>query len=242
MRRPTTPILLLAFLLAACNEATNTDNMPHRAVDISSSKACSAYLAGKAFSNGKLTVEFPDADQVVVKEVGTGKQIARCRATHGVWAELNEQIGGTSRLIELAGCFGAGFRKLLLRDEGDLFDNETNVAYPHSGKATPAAPMGSADEYALDPASAIACENYLKGKTFTGGSARLKFGYDGTVSAYDSGGQLVFGGTLEVGQAKSEVSRWIYIRDMSGGGKLQFLLSADGKMMEPNSLVIYKPE
>lgn len=98
------------------------------------------------------------------------------------------------------------------------------------------------DRYVLDASSHTACENYLKGKTFTGGSARLEFEYDGTVSAYDQGGTLVFGGTLEIGTAESEVSRWIHVRDMSGEGKLQFLLSNDGKLMEPSSFVIYKPE
>lgn len=100
----------------------------------------------------------------------------------------------------------------------------------------------ASDEYLLDATSASSCENYLKGKTFTGGSARLKFGHDGTVSAFDRNGELVFGGTLEIGSAKSEVSRWVYVRDVSGGGKLKFLLSADGNMMEPSSLVIYKPQ
>jgi len=99
----------------------------------------------------------------------------------------------------------------------------------------------SSEQYVLDATSISSCENYLKGKTYRGGSARLQFGYDGTVSAYAANGNLVFGGTLEIGAKESEVSRWIYVRDMSGGGKLQFLLSADGKMMEPSSLVIYKP-
>ena len=111
-----------------------------------------------------------------------------------------------------------------------------------AGRADRSSNAGSAPkEYVLDAGSVSSCENYLKGKTFAGGSARLKFGYDGTVSAYDANGGLVFGGTLEVGAKKSAVSRWIYVHDMSGGGKLQFLLSADGKMMEPGSLVIYKP-
>jgi hypothetical protein len=110
-------------------------------------------------------------------------------------------------------------------DGADIFSNKESTS----------------EEYTLDAASLSSCENYLKGKTFRGGSARLEFGYDGTVSAYDSGGSLVFGGTLELGAKESPVSRWIYVRDMSGGGKLKFLLSADGKMMEPSSLVIYKP-
>ncbi len=100
----------------------------------------------------------------------------------------------------------------------------------------------TSEEYALDAGSISSCENYLKGKSFRGGSARLEFGYDGTVSAYSSSGSLVFGGTLEIGEAKSAVSRWVYVRDLSGNGKLQFLLSNDGKMMESSSLVIYKPE
>lgn len=90
----------------------------------------------------------------------------------------------------------------------------------------------TSEEDVLDAASTSSCENYLKGKAFKGGSARLEFGYDGTASAYDPNGSLVFGGTLEIGANESTVSRWIYVRDMSGGGKLQFLLSADGKMMD----------
>lgn len=99
----------------------------------------------------------------------------------------------------------------------------------------------TSEVHVLDVGSVSSCENYLKGKIFHGGRAQLKFGYDGTVSAYDASGSLVFGGTLEFGAKESAVSRWIYVRDVSGGGKLQFLLSADGKMMEPGSLVIYKP-
>lgn len=102
--------------------------------------------------------------------------------------------------------------------------------------------IAPAEEYVLDAGSSSSCVNYLKGKTFTGGSVSLQFGYDGNVGAYDSNGRLVFGGTLEVGAIESAVSRWIYVRDMSGSGKLEFLLSADGKMMEPSSLVIYSPQ
>lgn len=102
--------------------------------------------------------------------------------------------------------------------------------------------ISSENRDVLETASVNSCESYLKGKSFTGGSARLEFGYDGTVSAYDQSGKLVFGGTLEVGSAKSAVSRWVYVRSMSGGGKLQLLLSNDGKLMEPSSLVIYAPE
>lgn len=110
------------------------------------------------------------------------------------------------------------------------------------GRADMSSNAGStSEEYVLDAGSSSSCENYLKGKTFRGGSARMEFGYDGTVSAYGSGGSLVFGGTLEIGSQKSDVSRWVYVRDISGNGKLQFLLSADGNMMETSSLVIYKP-
>jgi hypothetical protein len=107
---------------------------------------------------------------------------------------------------------------------------------------SPSTTTKSSAENVLDAGSASSCENYLKGRTFTGGSARLEFGYDGSVSAYDGNGRLVFGGTVEVGAVKSAVSRWIHVRDISGGGKLQFLLSNDGNMMEPSSLVIYKPQ
>ncbi len=109
------------------------------------------------------------------------------------------------------------------------------------GAAMPASNGSTSDGYVLDAASVSSCENYLKGQSFSGGSARLEFGYDGTVSAYGSGGSLVFTGTLEIGSAKSAVSRWVYVRDISGNGKLQFLLSADGNMMETSSLVLYKP-
>ena len=108
--------------------------------------------------------------------------------------------------------------------------------------AKPTSNGSTSDGYVLDAGSTSSCENYLKGKSFKGGSARLEFGYDGTASAYDANGNLVFGGTLEIGAMESAVSRWIYVRDMSGSGKLQFLLSADGKLMETSSLVIYKPE
>lgn len=122
--------------------------------------------------------------------------------------------------------------------EKDATDIEPNTHQP----AELSIPTSStSDAYVLDASSAGACENYLKGRTFQGKSARLKFDHDGTVSAFDQSGNLVFGGTLEIGSAKSAVSRWIYVRDIAGAGKLQFLLSNDGKMMEPSSLVIYKP-
>lgn len=127
---------------------------------------------------------------------------------------------------------------------GKACGNKPSPASPSSPETSPSKVSNHTDDaerYVLDATSASSCENYLKGKTYTGGTATLKFGYDGTASAYDGDGQLVFGGTLEIGAVKSEVSRWVYVRDMSGGGKLQFLLSADGNMMEPSSLVIYKP-
>lgn len=121
--------------------------------------------------------------------------------------------------------------------EQDVSDHEPNTHQP----ADASMPSSStSDEYVLDASSVSACENYLKGRTFQGNSARLKFEYDGTVSAFDQSGNLVFGGTLEIGEAKSAVSRWIYVRDIAGAGKLQFLLSNDGKMMETSSFVIYK--
>ena len=94
----------------------------------------------------------------------------------------------------------------------------------------------------LNTGNSSECANYLKGKTFIGENFRLKFDHDGNVSAYGHDGKLVFGGTLELGDTVSEVSRWINVRDISSNGKLQFLLSNDGKMMEPKSLTIYRPE
>lgn len=121
-----------------------------------------------------------------------------------------------------------------------LTEQKHRSAAPEASPSTQSS--SSESRYVLDASSASACESYLKGKTFRGGSARLEFGFDGTVSAYDSNGGLVFGGTLEIGSAKGEMSRWIYVRDMGGAGKLQFLLSADGKMMEPSSFVMYSPD
>ena len=94
----------------------------------------------------------------------------------------------------------------------------------------------------LNTGNSSECANYLKGKTFIGENFRLKFDHDGNVSAYGHDGRLVFGGTLELGDTESEVSRWINVRDISSNGKLQFLLSNDGKMMESKSLTIYRPE
>lgn len=99
----------------------------------------------------------------------------------------------------------------------------------------------ASDHNVLNTGSAQDCENYLKGQTFQGGDATLKFDYDGTVSAYAANGNLVFAGTLEVGGVKSAVSRWVYAYDIGGAGKLELLLGADGKMMETSSLVMYKP-
>ncbi len=94
----------------------------------------------------------------------------------------------------------------------------------------------------LNTGNSSECVNYVKGRTFIGENFRLKFDHDGNVSAYGHHGQLVFGGTLELGATESDVSRWITVRSISGGGVLQFLLSNDGKLMEPGSLTIYRPE
>ena len=94
----------------------------------------------------------------------------------------------------------------------------------------------------LNTSNSSECVNYLKGRTFIGESFRLKFDHDGNVSAYGHDRQLVFGGTLELGATESEVSRWITVRSISGGGAVQFMLSNDGKLMEPRSLTIYRPE
>ena len=94
----------------------------------------------------------------------------------------------------------------------------------------------------LNTNNANECVNYVKGRTFVGEDYRVKFDHDGNVSAYGHDGQLVFGGTLELGATVSEVSRWITVRPISGGGALQFLLSNDGKLMETGSLTIYRPE
>ena len=121
-------------------------------------------------------------------------------------------------------------------------NNESETPPSSDSHADKSSNTGSpSEEYVLEAGSVSSCKNYLKGKTYRGGSARLEFGYDGTVSAYDASGSLVFGGTVEIGAKEGAVSRWLYVRDMSGGGKLKFLLSADGKMLEPSSLVIYKP-
>ncbi|MEO7081156.1 MAG: hypothetical protein ABIY71_06485, partial [Flavobacteriales bacterium] len=86
------------------------------------------------------------------------------------------------------------------------------------------------------------CVNYVKGRTFVGENYRLKFDHDSNVSVYGPDGHLVFGGKFELGATESEVSRWITARSISGGSALQFLLSNDGKLMEPGSLTIYRPE
>lgn len=247
MKRIQFPLFISALLClpTACGSAADTEESTSASlIDISSESACAAYLTGKAFSNGRIRIEFPEAHQVVITDAPTGNPITQCDVAYTTWADLNEQLGGTSRLIQMHGCAASGLKKVLLRDDGDLFDNETGTAYAVAGKATAQASTNrnSNDRYVLDASSTVACENYLKGKTFTGGTARLSFGMDGSVSAFDQSGTLVFGGTLEIGSAKSDVSRWVNIHSVSGGGKLQLLLSNDGNMMEPSSLVIYKPE
>lgn len=238
------PIVLIC-LLAACGSGDDpSQSSISSVVDISSETACASYLTGKVFSNDHTRIEFPIADQVVISDARTGNVTTRCVVAYGTWAELNEEVGGLARLIEMDGCSASRLKKILLRDEGDLFDNETLTSYAYVGSSTAKADTQSSahDSNVLDAGSRMACENYLKGKTFSGGSAQLKFNYDGTVSVFDQGGNLILAGTLEVGEAKSAVSRWIYVRNISGSGKLQFLLSNDGKMMEPGSLAIYRPE
>ena len=60
----------------------------------------------------------------------------------------------------------------------------------------------------LNTGNSSECVNYVKGRTFIGENFRLKFDHDGNVSAYGHHGQLVFGGTLELGATESHFWRW----------------------------------
>lgn len=100
-----------------------------------------------------------------------------------------------------------------------------------------------ADEAVVNVQDEGDCASYLKGRSFTGGNARIDFGLDGSVGAYSVGtGELVFGGTLSIGPTYGQASRSMSVVSMTGGERLEMMLSSDGKIMDKSSLVIYKPQ
>lgn len=100
-----------------------------------------------------------------------------------------------------------------------------------------------ADEVVVNVQDEGDCESYLKGRSFTGGNARIDFGIDGSVGAYSvETGELVFGGTLSMGPTYGQASRSMSVVSMTGGERLEMMLSSDGKIMDKSSLVIYRPE
>ena len=85
------------------------------------------------------------------------------------------------------------------------------------------------------------CENYLKGKSFSGGSARIEFSYDGNASVYNNTtNTLALGGTFELGGIYHN-QRILLIQDVSGSGELKYYLGGDGKLMDASDFTIYKP-
>jgi hypothetical protein len=101
---------------------------------------------------------------------------------------------------------------------------------------------GHVDEAVVNVKDEGACAQYVKGRSFSGGNARISFELDGTVGAYSiETGELVFGGTLSIGPVYGQASRSISVVSMVGGDRLELLLSSDGKIMDKSSMTIYKP-
>ncbi len=84
------------------------------------------------------------------------------------------------------------------------------------------------------------CANYLKGKSFSGGSARIEFSYDGNASVYNNTtNTLALDGTLELGGIYHN-QRILLVQDVSGSGELKYYLGGDGKLMDASDFTIYK--
>ena len=99
------------------------------------------------------------------------------------------------------------------------------------------------DEAVVNVQEEGACVQYLKGRSFTGGNARIAFELDGSVGAYSvETGELVFVGTLSIGPPYGQASRSMSVVSMVGGDRLELLLSSDGKIMDKSSMTIYKPQ
>lgn len=113
---------------------------------------------------------------------------------------------------------------------------------PLDPASSPTESPGRADEVVVNVQDEGDCVSYLKGRSFTGGNARIDFGLDGTVGAYSvETGELVFGGTLTMGPTYGQESRFMSVVSMTGGERLEMMLSSDGKIMDKSSFVIYKP-
>jgi hypothetical protein len=89
--------------------------------------------------------------------------------------------------------------------------------------------------------NSTACSNYLRGKSFYGGSIRLDFLLDGNVGVYNSQtNQLVFTGYLEMGEKYGNASRKLKVRDTYNSSQVvKLMLSEDGKLIDESDFTIY---
>lgn len=91
----------------------------------------------------------------------------------------------------------------------------------------------------VDVESVSACQNYLKGKVFYGGSIRLEFLYDGNVGVYNnSSNELLFTGYTEVLEKYGKANRRIKIRATTGNESIRITLGNDGKLMDETDFTI----
>jgi len=93
----------------------------------------------------------------------------------------------------------------------------------------------------LDIDDKSACISYLRGRTFSGGTARIRFGMGSDVSVYDDSGQLVFGGYYSVGEKFGQASRAVTLSAVGGGGTIPLHLQSDGTIFEGSSGQEYRP-
>ncbi len=86
------------------------------------------------------------------------------------------------------------------------------------------------------------CINYLRGKSFYGGSIRLDFMLDGNVGVYNSQtNELVFTGYLEIGEKYGAANRKLKVRDTYNSSQVvKLMLGEDGKLMDESDFTIYK--
>jgi len=146
---------------------------------------------------------------------------------------MNDHIRHLLALSLLSGSM------LACNSEGAPSTDESQLDPPSAQTESP----GRADEAVVNVQDEGDCATYLKGRSFTGGNARIDFGLDGSVGAYSiETGELVFGGTLSIGSTYGQESRSMSVLSMTGGERLELLLSSDGKIMDKSSMVIYKPQ
>ena len=130
--------------------------------------------------------------------------------------------------------FAIGTQNCNNKNESTITQNNTTNAKNNNSINT--------STFAVNVDNESDCLFYLKGKCFYGGNVRLKFTDEGYAEVYDKrSNNLVFLGSVDIGERYGSASRKLKIKDMSGSGSLCLVLGNDGKLMDETDFTIYKP-